>query len=172
MPPSSLQRLSLWMPLFLKCSPVFASMTGLFSEFFFSDLDLSIHPFPKCILIKDLFLECFSFLYIFSHLAISSDVMAQWIALCDWQPKMYLLLSPKFMCAVFFFFLAALGLRCCASLVAASGGYSPLWCAGFSLRRLLLLQSTDSRCVGFSSCGMWAASCVSQALEHRLSSRA
>ena len=41
-------------------------------------------------------------------------------------------------------------------LVAASGGYSSLQCAGFSLWWLLLLQSTGSRCVGFSSCGAWA----------------
>ena len=47
------------------------------------------------------------------------------------------------------------------SLVAASGGYSSLWCAGFSLRWLLLLWSRGSRHTGFSSCGMWA-------LEHRL----
>ena len=40
-------------------------------------------------------------------------------------------------------FVAACGL----SLVAASGGYSSLWCAGFSLRWLLLLQSTGSRAV-------------------------
>ena len=39
-------------------------------------------------------------------------------------------------------------------LVAASGGYSLLWCAGFSLRWHLLLWSTGSRCTGFSSCGM------------------
>ena len=38
-------------------------------------------------------------------------------------------------------FVAARGL----SLVAASGGYSSLRCAGFSLRWLLLLQSTGSR---------------------------
>ena len=49
-------------------------------------------------------------------------------------------------------FLAA----CRLSLVAASGGYSSLLCAGFSLQCLLLLQSMGSRCVGFSSCGMWA----------------
>ena len=49
------------------------------------------------------------------------------------------------------------------SLVAASGGYSSLRCTGFSLRWLLLLRSTGSRHVGFSSCG-------SQALERRLSS--
>ena len=46
-------------------------------------------------------------------------------------------------------FVAACGL----SLVAVSGGYSSLWCAGFSLRWLLLLQSTGSRRAGFSSCG-------------------
>ena len=39
------------------------------------------------------------------------------------------------------------------SLVAARGGYSSLQCVGFSLRWLLLLQSTGSRCAGFSSCG-------------------
>ena len=39
------------------------------------------------------------------------------------------------------------------SLVAASGGYSSLRCAGFSLRWLLLLRSMDSRWAGFSSCG-------------------
>ena len=41
-------------------------------------------------------------------------------------------------------------------LVAASRGYSSLQCAGFSLRWLLLLRSTGSRRVGFSSCGSWA----------------
>ena len=56
-------------------------------------------------------------------------------------------------------FTAAHGL----SLVAASGGYSSLWCAGFSLRWLLLLRNTGSRRTGFNSCG-------SQALECRLSS--
>ena len=43
------------------------------------------------------------------------------------------------------------------SLVAASGGYSSLWCTGFSLWWLLLLWSTGSRRAGFSSCGMWAS---------------
>ena len=49
-------------------------------------------------------------------------------------------------------FVAARGL----SLVAATGGYSSLWCTGFSLQWLLLLQSTGSRHVGFSSCGLQA----------------
>ena len=47
-------------------------------------------------------------------------------------------------------------LRAGFSLVAVSGGYSSLRCTGFSLRWLLLLQSTGSRLAGFSSCGMWA----------------
>ena len=94
-------------------------------------------------------------------------------------------MQPKRMCAVyvllhvyqpcfiylfiylnlFMYFLAALGLRCCmwAFLVAVSGGYSLLWCTGFLLWWLLLLRSTGSRCMGFSSCGSWA-------LERRLSS--
>ena len=38
------------------------------------------------------------------------------------------------------------------SLVAASGGYSSLQCTGFSSWWLLLLWSTGSRRVGFSSC--------------------
>ena len=56
-------------------------------------------------------------------------------------------------------FVAAGGL----SLVVVSGGYSSLRCAGFSLRWLLLLRSTGSRRVGFSSCG-------SRTLERSLSS--
>ena len=42
------------------------------------------------------------------------------------------------------------------SLVAARGGYSLLWCVGFSLQWLLLLWSTGSRHTGFSSCGAQA----------------
>ena len=49
-------------------------------------------------------------------------------------------------------FVAAHGL----SLVAASRGYSSLWCTGFSMRWLLLLRSMGSRRTGFSSCGMQA----------------
>ena len=48
-------------------------------------------------------------------------------------------------------FIAACGL----SLVLASGGYSLVWCVGFSTWWLLLLWSTGSRHTGFSSCGMW-----------------
>ena len=65
-------------------------------------------------------------------------------------------------------FVAARGL----SLVAASRRYSSLPCAGFSLRWLLLLRSTGSRCTGFSSCGVWAQQlwlAVSVVVAHRLS---
>ena len=52
-----------------------------------------------------------------------------------------------------YLFLAALGLCCCTRAFSSCGGYSLLWCMGFSSRWLLLLRSTGSRCVGFSSCG-------------------
>ena len=42
------------------------------------------------------------------------------------------------------------------SLVAASGVYSSLQCAGFSLQWFLLLQSPGSRHAGLSSCGLRA----------------
>ena len=45
------------------------------------------------------------------------------------------------------------------SLVAASGGYSWLQCAGFSLQWLLLLRRMGCRRVGFSRCGSWALEC-------------
>ena len=51
-----------------------------------------------------------------------------------------------------------MGLCCCAgfSLVSESGGYCLLPRTGFSLQWLLLLQSTGSRCMGFSSRGSQA----------------
>ena len=57
-------------------------------------------------------------------------------------------------------FIAAHGL----SLVAVSGGYSLLWCTGFSLRWLLLLRSMGSRRTGFSSCGARASVVVTRGL--------
>ena len=58
----------------------------------------------------------------------------------------------KFILFIYFWlrwlFVVARGL----SLVAASGGYFSLWWVGFSLQWLLLLWSTGSRHVGFSSC--------------------
>ena len=58
----------------------------------------------------------------------------------------------------------------CGLSVLVSGGYSLLWCAAFSLWRLLLLRNMGSRRMGFSSCGSRLSSCGSRALEHRLSS--
>ena len=56
------------------------------------------------------------------------------------------------------------------SLVAASGGSSSMWCAGFSLQWLLLLQSTGSRRVGSVVAARGLSSCGSRALEHKLNS--
>ena len=80
-----------------------------------------------------------------------------------WGPKELLFMWIIYIYIYFFFslinlfiyfwlrwvFVAANGL----SLVAASGGYSSLWYAGFSLRWLLLLRSLGSKHEGFSSCG-------------------
>ena len=105
--------------------------------------------------------------------------------LTQWMPNAYLLNKSQnndhsgnfitfFFILLYFWphwvFIAARGL----SLVVASWDYSSLWCAGFSLRWLLLLQSTGSRHTGFSSCSTQASvvaacglrSCGTQALEH------
>ena len=74
--------------------------------------------------------------------------------------------SPFFM--FFIYFILFLALSCAGFLVAASGGYSLLRCAGFSLRWLLLLWSMGSRRAGFSSCStraqqLWLAGSRAQA---------
>ena len=70
------------------------------------------------------------------------------------KPQHYILLKNLF--HLFIFGCVGSSLPRGLSQVAASGGYSSLWCAGFSLRWILLLRSTGSRCTGFSSCGTWA----------------
>ena len=69
-------------------------------------------------------------------------------------------LSILFIYLSFYLFIfgcvGSLLLRVGFPLVAASGSYYLLRCAGFSLWWPLLLQSMGSRCVGFSSCGTWA----------------
>ena len=100
----------------------------------------------------------------------------KWIFLTNFPKiKFFLfLIYPIFKICIYLFiyfllcwvFVAACGLP----LVAVSGGSSSLWCAGFSLWWLLLLQSTGSRHVGFSSCDTRLSSCGSRALERRLSS--
>ena len=53
----------------------------------------------------------------------------------------------------FFFFGSVLGLCCCAWAFSSCGKQGLLFVA---VRGLLLLQSTGSRHVGFSSCRAWA----------------
>ena len=62
---------------------------------------------------------------------------------------------------IFIFILAALGLRYCARAFSSCGEPGLLFIA---VRRLLLLQSTGSRQVGFSSCGMQASVVVTPGL--------
>ena len=59
--------------------------------------------------------------------------------------------SPKFILFIYFWLHWVFVAACGPSLVAVSGGHSSLWCA--VLLQWLLLQSTGSRCMGFSSCG-------------------
>ena len=69
-----------------------------------------------------------------------------------------------------YLFLAVLGPHCCAhglSLVAASGGYSSLRCAGFSLRWLLFVAENGPQARGLQ-CGtraqqLWLMGCRVQA---------
>ena len=76
----------------------------------------------------------------------------------EWHLSACLILLRRFVRPLFIYFwlrwvfVAARGL----SLVAASGGYSSLRCAGFLLCWLLLLWRMGSRRVGFSSCGAQA----------------
>ena len=62
-----------------------------------------------------------------------------------------------------YLFLAALGLCCCMRV------FSSCSAQGFSLWRLLLLGSMDSRCVGFSSCGSRALERSSVVVAHGFS---
>ena len=95
----------------------------------------------------------------FQHVLRGRDFLPEWLA----APQ--ILLIPLSISSFFFFlrfnfiyfwlhwvFVAERGL----SLVVASGGYSSLRRAGFSLQWLLLLRSTGSRHTGFSTCGVWA----------------
>ena len=68
----------------------------------------------------------------------------------------FILFFNKFIYFIYFWLHWVFVAVCRLSLFAASGGYSLLWCAGFSLRWLLLLRSTDSRLAGFSCCVTWA----------------
>ena len=94
------------------------------------------------------------------HYGLSQDIEYSSLC-CTVGPYLFI----YFKVYLFYFWLcwvliAARGL----SLVEVSGGYSLLRCAGFSLQWLLLLQSTGSRCVGFSSCGTQASVVVARGL--------
>ena len=90
------------------------------------------------------------------------------------------LLSPQVLCVSLFFLtifltylLFGLDLRCCEHFFSScgDGGYSPLPCAGFSLRWLLLSPTTSSVVCGLQQ--LWLkgfSSCNSRTLEHRLRS--
>ena len=87
----------------------------------------------------------------FTRLKISEDPKN--FCLCGLYIYIYIFFFSLINLFIYFWlrwvFVAANGL----SLVAASGGYSSLWYAGFSLRWLLLLRSLGSKHEGFSSCG-------------------
>ena len=76
--------------------------------------------------------------------------------ICSLTSKVISFLKNLFILFIYFWlcwvFIAVRGL----SLVAASRGYSLLWCMGSSFQWLLLLQSMVSRHTGFSSCGSQA----------------
>ena len=91
----------------------------------------------------------------------------------DW----FLLLSFFFFLDLFIYLICfwlwwAFVAACRLSLVATSGGYSLLRCTGFSFQWLLLLRSTGSRCLGFSSCSPWARKlwCTGLVAPHRVES--
>ena len=86
---------------------------------------------------------------------LSSDIHHSWKKLYTSFRYYFIYLLEnffKFYFQLHWVFVAACGL----SLVVASGGYSLLRCAGFSLWWLLLLRSIGSRRAGFSSCSTWA----------------
>ena len=85
-----------------------------------------------------------------------------WLAVADSTQAGFIYLFVFYY--LFYFWLRWVFTAVCGlSLVAASGGYSSLWCAGFSLQWLLLLRSTGFRSAGFSSVARGLSSCGAQA---------
>ena len=96
-------------------------------------------------------LQTFSYSFLLSHFLVRAQLTLQGA----WG-SLYFIIIFKINLFIYLFIFGCIG-----SLLAASGGYSSLWCTGFSLGGFSL-RSTGSRRTGFSSCGPWA-------LEHRLS---
>ena len=128
-------------------------VTSNFKNSFLVTLDLFLSIKKKIFLKKQLLVSLiFYIVFLFPILSVFY-----------FDSELYYFLSAHF---VFFFFnysvylfLAALGLRCCARAFSSFGKQGLQFVvvpAGFSLRWLLLLQSTGSRRVGLSSCGTWA----------------
>ena len=116
-----------------------------------SEIHIATPAFFRLVLAWYIFLYPFPFnLY--------TSLYLKWVSCRQCIVGSCFLIHPDNLCLFFFFFwlcwvfVAARGL----SLVAVNRGYSLLPCVGFSLRWLLLLQSTGSRHVGFSSCGTQA----------------
>ena len=104
---------------------------------------------------------CSQFTHITTHTNPQSWLFPRNLSITDWLAFFFLiyLFNLFFNFWLHWIFVAVRGLP----LVAASGGYSSLQCAGFSLRWLLSSRSMGSRYSGFSSCG-------TRALERRLNS--
>ena len=117
---------------------------------------------PLC---KYIYIHTYMYVCIYTHIHIKHIYIYIYIYTC----KVYIYITslsihllmdtliasiPGQLISSFFFWLCWVFLAACGlSLVVVSGGYSLLRCTGFSLRWLLVLRSTGSRRVGFSSCG-------------------
>ena len=101
-------------------------------------------------------LQCRWILYCLSHICPQLAILGAFYFFLPVYPSFHLVSFTSNLnnfCLHLFIFVCALYRL---SLVAENRAYSSLFCAGFALQGLLLLQSTGSRHVGFSSCSTWA----------------
>ena len=111
--------------------------------------------------LKDLFAGYVIFGWQFSFLTIK---MSLHDLTCIISENMFLLLN---LCTYFWLCWVSVAVHR-PSLVAVSRDYSSLWCLGFFLQWLLLLQSTDSRVWASIITAYRLSSCCIKALEHAL----